>query len=60
MSGIRADIRTGKYFHNITKIHNRNFMSKGLNQPQIMGNKSYGNIFLFLKTYNQFDNGFLN
>ena len=48
-----------QYFHYISKIHDCHFMSTGLNQGNIMADKSDGNIFLFLKLYNQFDDRLL-
>ena len=48
-----------KHFHDISKIHHRYFVRTGLDQRNIMTDKSNGNIFFFLEFHDQFNNRLL-
>ena len=56
MQASRADSLSGKYFHNISKIHNRYLVRQGLDKGNIMADKSVSDVFFPLKPHQQFNN----
>ena len=59
MNCMLCQILGRQYLHYISKIHHCHLMRAGLDQGNIMADKSDGNILLFLKFYNQFNNRLL-